>query len=408
MRILHVFDHSLPLHSGYTFRSRSILREQNRRGWETIHLTTPRHVKPGPDPETADGLAFHRTPPISPALAKLPVLREMAEVNATTRKLAALVEQTKPDILHAHSPVLNAIPVQRVAKRFGLPWVYEIRAFWEDAAASHGTTQEGSLRYNATRWLETRAASQADAVGAICHGLLGDLRDRGIHENKLFHVPNAVDAEQFTPGRPRDEALAAQLGLTDAAIIGFIGSFYDYEGLDVLLAAMPAMIAATPNLHLLLVGGGPMEAALRAQTKALGLETHVHFTGRVPHAEVDRYYSLIDLLAYPRKRMRLTDLVTPLKPLEAMAEGKLVAASDVGGHRELILDGETGTLFRADDPQALAASVLDLLAHPQIWEERRQAARRYVAQEKTWARTVDNYAPVYERLTARVARKLAA
>jgi len=408
MRILHVFDHSLPLHSGYTFRSRSILREQNRRGWETVHLTTPRHVKPGPDPETADGLTFHRTPPISPSLSKLPVLREMAEVNATVRRLAALVEQVKPDILHAHSPVLNAMPVQRVAKRFGLPWVYEIRAFWEDAAASHGSTQEGSARYKATRWLETRAAQQADAVGAICHGLLGDLRARGIHESKLFHVPNAVDAEQFTPGRPRDEALAAQLGLQSAQIIGFIGSFYDYEGLDVLLAAMPAMIAAKPNLHLLLVGGGPMDGALRAQAKALGLEAHVHFTGRVPHAEVDRYYSLIDVLVYPRKRMRLTDLVTPLKPLEAMAEGKLVAASDVGGHHELILDGKTDTLFRADDSQALAASVLDLLAHPEIWEERRQVARRYVAQERTWARTVDNYVPVYERLAGSAVRNLAA
>jgi len=408
MRILHVFDHSLPLHSGYTFRSRSILREQNRRGWQTVHLTTPRHIKPGPDPEEADGLLFHRTPPIGGMAAKLPVLREMAEVNATTRKLAELVEETRPDILHAHSPVLNAIPAQRVAKRFGLPWVYEIRAFWEDAAASHGTTREGSPRYHATRWLETRAASQADAVGAICHGLLDDLRKRGIAADKLFHVPNAVDAEQFTLGRPRDEALAAQLGLQSADIIGFIGSFYDYEGLDVLLAAMPEMIAARPKLHLLLVGGGPMDASLRAQAKALGLEGHVHFTGRVPHGEVDRYYSLVDVLVYPRKRMRLTELVTPLKPLEAMAEGKLVAASDVGGHRELITDGETGALFRADDPKALATSVLDLLAHPERWEERREIARRYVTQEKSWARTVDNYVPVYERLTSGAARKLAA
>lgn len=408
MRILHVFDHSLPLHSGYTFRSRSILREQNRRGWETVHLTTPRHIKPGPDPETADGLVFHRTPPISPLLGKLPVLREIAEVNATTRRLAALVEEVKPDILHAHSPVLNAIPVQRVAKRFGLPWVYEIRAFWEDAAASHGTTREGSLRYKATRWLETRAAQQADAVGAICHGLLNDLRARGIAPEKLFHVPNAVDGEQFAPGRPRDEALAAELGLQGKSIIGFIGSFYDYEGLDVLLAAMPEMVRSRPDLHLLLVGGGPMDQTLREQAASLGLQGNVHFTGRVPHAQVDRYYSLIDVLVYPRKRMRLTDLVTPLKPLEAMAEGKLVAASDVGGHHELITDGQTGTLFKADSPQALAASVLNLMSHPEIWEERRQVARRYVAQEKTWARTVENYVPVYERLTAGQKRRLAA
>lgn len=398
MRVLHVFDHSLPLHSGYTFRSRSILREQNRRGWQTIHLTTPRHYRAGPDPEVVDGLSFHRTPPVSRPIANIPVAREAAEVSATARRLTALVKETSPDILHAHSPVLNALAVQRVAKKFDLPWVYEIRAFWEDAAAAHGTTEADGLRYNATRWLETWAAEKADAVGCICAGLLGDLRDRGIHERKLFQVPNAVDLEQFKPGRPRDTELAASLGLQDAQIIGFIGSFYDYEGLDVLLAAMPQMIAARPNLHLLLVGGGPMDDDLRKQAASMNLNGHVHFTGRVPHSEVDRYYSLVDVLVYPRKRMRLTDLVTPLKPLEAMAEGKLVAASDVGGHQELVTNGQTGTLFRADDPAALAASVLDLLAHPEIWEQRREVARRYVAEERTWARTVDRYVPVYERL----------
>ncbi|MEX6724393.1 TIGR04063 family PEP-CTERM/XrtA system glycosyltransferase [Parapedomonas caeni] len=398
MRILHVLDHSLPLHSGYTFRSRSILREQNRRGWETVHLTTPRHYHPGPDPEEADGLRFHRTPRPDGLASRVPVLRELAEVAATTRRLEALVAETRPDILHAHSPVLNAMAVGRVARRTGLPWVYEIRAFWEDASAAHGTSREGDLRYTATHWLETRAAMAADAVGCICAGLMGDLRGRGIHEDKLFLTPNAVDQDQFTPGKPRDAALAAELGLTDAEIIGFIGSFYDYEGLDVLVAAMPLLLASRPRLHLLLVGGGPVEAALKAQVAALGVGARVHFTGRVPHAEVDRYYSLIDVLVYPRKRMRLTELVTPLKPLEAMAEGKLVAASDVGGHRELILAGETGELFRPDDPAALAESVSGLLDRPEMWEQRRETARRYVATERTWAMTVDHYVPVYARL----------
>ena len=393
MRILHVLDHSLPLHSGYTFRTRALLLGQRRLGWDTVQLTTPRHIKAGPDPETADGLVFHRTR----HNGGLPLL---GEVRATARALDRLVAETRPDIIHAHSPLLTALAAGGVARRHRLPLVYEIRAFWEDAAVGNGTGTEGSLRYRATRALETWACRRADAVGAICEGLLGDLRQRGIDQAKLFAVPNAVDLEQFGAPLPSDAALSAQLGLDGADVVGFIGSFYDYEGLDDLIAAMPALVAARPTAQLLLVGGGPMEAALKAQAAASPVGDRVHFVGRVPHAEVDRYYSLIDVLAYPRKHMRLTHLVTPLKPLEAMAQEKLVAASDVGGHRELIEDGVTGTLFRADDPAALAAALAELFADRTNWPERRARAKTYVARERTWDRSVAAYVPVYERLVA--------
>ena len=393
MRILHVLDHSLPLHSGYTFRTRALLLGQRRLGWDTVHLTTPRHVKDGPDPETIDGLAFHRTR----SAGGLPIL---GEVRATARALDRLVEETRPDIIHAHSPVLTALAAGGVARRHGVPLVYEIRAFWEDAAVGNGTGTEGSLRYQATRAIETWACRRADAVGAICEGLLGDLRRRGIDPAKLFAVPNAVDLEQFGDPLPRDAALASQLDLDGADVVGFIGSFYDYEGLDDLIAAMPALVAARPNARLLLVGGGPMATALKRQAETSPAADRIRFVGRVPHAEVDRYYSLVDVLAYPRKHMRLTDLVTPLKPLEAMAQEKLVAASDVGGHRELIEDGVTGTLFRADDPAALAAALAALFADRASWPERRARAKSYVARERSWDRSVAAYVPVYERLAA--------
>jgi glycosyltransferase involved in cell wall biosynthesis len=118
----------------------------------------------------------------------------------------------------------------------------------------------------------------------------------------------------------------------------------------------------------------------------------------VPHQEVERYYSLIDVLAYPRKAMRLTELVTPLKPLEAMAQGRLVAASDIGGHRELIEDGVTGTLFAPDDPAALAQSIAGLLADRGGWDERRAVARRYVEEQRNWSSNIRHYEPVYQRL----------
>ncbi|MCA3255594.1 MAG: glycosyltransferase, exosortase A system-associated [Alphaproteobacteria bacterium] len=394
MRVLHVLDHSLPLHSGYTFRTRALLLGQRRLGIETHHLTTPRHSQPGPDPETADGLVFHRA---GPPVGRLPIL---SEVRATAAALDRLVETIRPDIIHAHSPVLTALAASGVARRHGIPLVYEIRAFWEDAAVGNGTGREGSLRYRATRSLETWACRRADAVAAICDGLLTDLRARGIDPAKLFAVPNAVDLQQFGTPLPRDAALGADLGLDGADVVGFIGSFYDYEGLDDLIAAMPALVAARPKAALLLVGGGPMEAALRAQAAASPAADRIRFVGRVPHSEVDRYYSLIDVLAYPRKHMRLTDLVTPLKPLEAMAQEKLVAASDVGGHRELIEDGVTGTLFRADDPDAIAASLAALFADRGRWPERRAVAKAYVERERNWDMSAARYVPVYQRLVS--------
>src|SRR3546814_14398586 len=134
---------------------------------------------------------------------------------------------------------------------------------------------------------------------------------------------------------------------------------------------MPHLLARRPDAKLLLVGGGPMEDALRAQAATSPAVNHIIFAGRVPHGEVEKYYSLIDILAYPRKGMRLTDLVTPLKPLEAMAQGRLVAASSVGGHRELIEDGVTGTLFPPGDPQARATALADMLSDRSLWEDRK-------------------------------------
>ncbi len=389
MRILHVLDHSLPLQSGYTFRTRAIMKAQAARGWNVAGVTGVRQ-RDGEGVETIDGLTFHRTPAAAPTPSPVSEWREVA---ALARTVDAVAEAFRPDILHAHSPVLDALAALRVARKRKLPLLYEIRAFWEDAAAANGTGRAGSLRYRATKSVETWAVRQADAVAVICQGLRGDLIARGIDAEKIMVSPNGVDLELFGDPPPRDDALADQLGL-DGDVVGFIGSFYDYEGVDDLIASMDLLPAA----HLLLVGGGPMETALRAQAAASPAASRIHFIGRVPHEEVERYYGLIDVLAYPRKKMRLTDLVTPLKPLEAMAQGRLVAASDVGGHRELIEDGVTGTLFAPDDPAAVAAALVGLFADRAHWDERRAAARAFVERERNWSSNISRYEPVYRKL----------
>lgn len=396
VRVLHVLDHSIPLHSGYTFRTLSLLREQRARGWETFHLTSPKHTAPFVPEEDIDGWHFYRTP--APTGTQRPGLSELALIKQVEQRLLEVAQAVKPNILHAHSPVLNAMPALRVGRKLGIPVVYEVRAFWEDAAVDHGTTTEGSLRYRVTRWLETRALRRVDHVFTICEGLRSDIAARAIPADKITVIPNAVDIEAFDPGGTPDEALKAKLGLTGAPVVGFIGSFYAYEGLDLLLAALPAMLQRRPDVRVLLVGGGPQDAALKAQAAALGVADKVVFTGRVPHAEVQRYYDLVDVLAYPRHSMRLTELVTPLKPLEAMAQGRLLVASDVGGHKELIRHNETGVLFKAGDATALADAVLGLLERQADWPGLRAAGRHFVETERNWRNSAANYVRPYRAL----------
>ena len=395
MRILHILDHSIPLHSGYTFRTAAILREQRALGLETFHLTSPKQGQSAHALEEVDGLSFYRTP--VPA-AGLPLINEYGQMKATCARLEGIARELRPDALHAHSPVLDAIPAIRVGKKLGIPVVYEIRAFWEDAAVDHGTTAEGSLRYRATRALETWALKRVDHAFTICEGLRSDIVARGIAEDKVTVIPNAVDIDGFRLSGDADPALRLKLGLEGATVLGFVGSFYAYEGLDLLLDAFSRITRDRPALRILLVGGGPQEERLKAQAVRLGIGEKVIFVGRVPHGEVSRYYDQIDLLVYPRHSMRLTELVTPLKPLEAMAQGRIFVASDVGGHKELIADGERGRLFAAGSVEELAATLCDTLDNRASWPRMSAAGRLFVEEVRNWKKSVANYLPVYERL----------
>ncbi|MEO9135369.1 MAG: TIGR04063 family PEP-CTERM/XrtA system glycosyltransferase, partial [Casimicrobiaceae bacterium] len=361
MRILHVLDHSLPLHSGYAFRTAAILREQRRLGWQTRQLTTPRHGRVSQDVTETEGWHFDRTPLGPNALSTIPGVVYAREMAATARRIQEVASEFGPNVLHAHSPVLNALPALWAGRKLGIPVVYEVRASWEDAAVDHGVTAEGSFRYRASRALETFALRRADWITTICDGLRNEIAQRGVARERITVIPNAVDSDEFTLESNADPVLRARLGLDDKTVVGFAGSFYAYEGLDLLVEALAILADDHPALRVLLVGGGPQEANLKAMAVDRGLSDRVVFTGRVPHAEVKRYYGLIDVLAYPRRSIRLTEIVTPLKPLEAMAQGRMLVASDIGGHRELIRDGETGFLFPPGDARVLARTIDSVL-----------------------------------------------
>ncbi|MGE5102482.1 MAG: TIGR04063 family PEP-CTERM/XrtA system glycosyltransferase [Deltaproteobacteria bacterium] len=397
MRVLHVLDHSLPLHSGYAFRTAAILREQRALGWETHHLTTPRHGSSSQPSETAGGLTFHRTPPPAGWRSRLPGAgRYLDEMHATEARLDELIDRIAPDVLHAHSPVLTALPALKIARKRHIPLVYEVRALWEDGAVDHGTTRAHSLRYRATRSLETYVLKRASQVTTICDGLGREIVSRGVRAERITVIPNAVDTSAFAFGVASDRELQARLGLQGSVVLGFIGSFYGYEGLDLLIDAFAELARARSDVRLVFVGGGPREEAMKVRAVQSGAADRIIFAGRVPHDDVQRYYSVIDLLVYPRLPVRVTELVTPLKPLEAMAQGRLLVASDVGGQRELVRDGETGFLFRAGSATALVERVNEVLASRDAWARIRAQARKYVETERTWRMSVARYGAVYD------------
>jgi PEP-CTERM/exosortase A-associated glycosyltransferase len=414
MRILHVLHHSVPYLDGYGVRSKYIVDFQRRLGLSPVVVTSAHHeIEMGRSDsssgstESHEGISYYRT--AVPADAerlhlRLPVLRELALMRWLSRSIERVLASEPVDLIHAHSPILCGRPALAAARRRGIPIVYEVRAFWEDAfLVEPGRFGRATVMNVVSRTLETALLKKVDAAVAISKHMVKEIAARGIDRDRLFHVPNGVDVDRFAPVA-RDAELARSLGLESAKVVGFIGTLHSIEGLDCLIDAMPLIRARVPGARLVIVGSGPEAANLKAQTERLGLRDVILHVGRVPHDEVLRYYSVMDALVYPRHRARITELVTPLKPLEAMALGKPTVGSDVGGITELLDDGRAGSIFRAGDAADLATKVSDLLTDPAHLADVAAKGRAYVLAERRWEKIAANYLPIYERLVKRSSR----
>jgi glycosyltransferase involved in cell wall biosynthesis len=245
--------------------------------------------------------------------------------------------------------------------------------------------------------MEAEAAKAADAVFALTRALKQEMVDRGVDADKITILPNGVDASRFLPREP-DLELRDQLALPDAPVIGYVGSVLDYEGIDVMLRAARLLADRRVDFHMLIVGDGDFLPRARQIAAGEGLDRLVTFTGRVPHEDVERYYSLVDVAPLPRKSLPVTEMVSPLKPFEAMAMGKVVVGSNVDAISEIIEHGLNGLLFQKDD----AASLADVLEHILSDNINREAlaaqARDWVLRERSWTRIAATASQVYERL----------
>jgi PEP-CTERM/exosortase A-associated glycosyltransferase len=393
-----VLEYSRPNISGYSLRSDAIIRHQRKIGITTNQLTSQRYQYFKALEEDVDGVVYQRTEKSTSILTKIPFINYLLHINHLAKRIEKAVLADKPDVIQTHSPMFNALAAVKVGKKYNIPVTYEVRALWEDAAVDTGKTKEGSFKYRTIKAIEQSAFEKADAISCICQGLKDDLIKRGIPENKIFISPNAVDIENFQPSYQRDSELEQSLNLSGKKVVAFVGTFFKYEGLAYAIEAMNIIAKTRDDIHLLLVGAGNELENLNKQVAEAKLEKSVTFVGRVPFEQVNRYYSLADLMVFPRKSIRLTELVTPLKPLESMAQFKPVLASDIGGHRELINDGETGFLFPADDAQALANKIISTIDDTALLTKVSEQGLLFVRDERNWLNTAKQYLPVYQKL----------
>jgi len=398
LKVLHVLEYSRPNISGYSLRSDAIIRHQREIGIETQQLTSQRYQDFTQLQDDVEGVIYERTPASNSFLSKIPFVNYLHHINYLAKRIEQAVVANKPDVIQTHSPMFNALAAIKIGNKYNIPVTYEVRALWEDAAVDTGKTKEGSIKYKMIKAIEQRAFEKVDAVSCICEGLKADLIKRGIPPVKIFVTPNAVDINNFQPSYQRDAELEQKFNLSGKKVLAFVGTFFKYEGLHYAISAMKEITKTRKDIHLLLVGAGNELTNLQQQVSDQDLADFVTFVGRVPFAEVSRYYSLADLMVFPRESIRLTELVTPLKPLESMAQYKPVIASDIGGHKELIQDGKTGFLFSADNSAALAAKIIKVIDNKDLLTEISEQGLAFVREERNWLNTAKQYLPVYERL----------
>lgn len=318
------------------------------------------------------------------------------------RGIVALADEIKPDVIHAHSPYRCGLPAARAAKKLGIPFVYEVRGFWEESSVVAGRFTTNSAKYRFWRRKETQAMKSADAIVCICQQLRKAIAERGIDESRIFVTPNAVDPAEFVPP---DEHAAAKAELPEdireisdrlpGCTLGYVGSLRKLEGVDELVRAAAELIKRGQDVSLLVVGGGPDLPGLIELARELGISDRAVFTDRVPHENVHLYYRLIDVFVISRPDARVTRMVTPLKPLEAMAMERALVMSDLPALREMSVEGETALYYQPGSVKDLADKCQSLIEDAEFRRNLGRNARIWVREHRTWSASLATLPEAY-------------
>ena len=404
--------HSALPHSsnGYAIRSHGILTALRAQGWDAVGITQPGFGRPKgesyePNPETGELPDFHKGelvdsvpyrhlnyPATGPGRDKI-----NAYVADYVARIREEIGDQKPLLIHAASNHLNGLAAIFAANELGIASIYEVRGLWEVTRRGNQPTFFYHPNYHHIAELETQAAREATYCIAISEQLKEELVLRGVPADRIFVAPNGTDPDRHTP-EPVDEALREELGLQNKFVVGYVGSVVAYEGLDLLVEAAKLLGDSVPNLHVLIVGDGENFVRLERLVRFLGVQDRVTLTGRVPHGEVGRYSSLIDVVALPRTPLMVSDLVPPLKPFEAMAQERPVLVSDVATMADFIDDGENGFVFRRGDARALAKKIAELEQDRELLARVGKHARQWVIENRTWAHSAAVISEIYQRI----------
>lgn len=402
---LYLLHNSLPYHSaGYATRTHGLLTAIRDEGWNVQGVTRlgypydmPKFEELGDIPamDMVDGVPYHRLSTEYVLEMKKPI---QEYVSRYSKRLMQLAHEQRPFVIHAASNHWNGLAAVETANRLGIDSIYEVRGLWEVTRGSRDPEWMGGGMYTYMARMEADAAKYATKVLAITHALKDELINRGVDGDKITVVPNAVNADRFVP-QPRNEELAARLGLTGKTVIGYIGSVLDYEGLGLLIDAAQALAAEGRDFAVLIVGDGAELESFQARVAEIGLEEKIIFTGRVPHEEVEDYYSLVDIAPFPRLPLPVCEMVSPLKPFEAMAMEKAVVSSNVAALEEIVQDGYNGLLHEKGDAMDLKAKLAELIDNPDLRLQLAKNGREWVLRERQWQQVAKSVCGVYQQIS---------
>lgn len=404
-RVIYLLHNSLPYVSGgYATRSHGLakgvrgngvdLEVVTRLGFPTDLSSVQLEGEP-PTLEEVDGVPYRRLPSKDHGWGASPIPDYL---RAYATAVIDRAGELKPGIVHGASSYVNGAVANYVGRELGIPSIYEVRGLWEITRVSRQPDWLGSDQFEMHRRMEASAAIDATAVIAITHALKREMVNRGVPEEKITVIPNGVDPDRFLP-RERDRTMEQQLGVEGKTVIGYVGSVVDYEGLEDLIGAVAELRAReVSDFQAVIVGDGAVFESVKQRAADLGVLDLVHFAGRVPHDLVEDYYSVMDVIAYPRKPLPVCEMVSPMKPFEAMSMEKAVVSSDVDALAEIVEHGVNGLLHRKGDPDDLASKLALLIEDAELRQRLGEGARRYVVAERSWQKLTDSLVELYAQL----------
>jgi glycogen(starch) synthase len=401
MRILHVLDHSLPYVTDYSLKGRYIIKLQKDFGLKPVVITSPNHALTSNPIELIEGIFHYRTflpEESTPPRRGCPFFKERSSIVSLGQAIYQVATSQRIDVIHVHSPSFNGIAALEAGQKRNIPVLYEIHDFDKKGLPEHADRSREPATQALSKGLDRYLCRQAGAVVITEKGLRERMLGEEISEGKIYTVSYGDDSSLLKPIQ-NEEEIQKRYQLQNSPVLGFLSSLFNHEGVDCLLQAFLKVREQVPETRLLLIDDG--QGPSRAQAACQDVSGHIIYVGQVKQKDIQRYYSLIDVLVYPQLKMNAAEDSSLQQPMEAMALGKAIVASDMSSLRKLIIDKKTGLLFKAGDISDLAGKCLKLVINKHLRQTLGDGARLQMAQDRKWLQVMAQYLKAYRDLLNR-------